>query len=284
MMKKILFPQIISFLLLVLIFWGVLEKSALKFLIDTESTSLESLAIATELILEAKIAESTRIPLVSGTFDGIADIFSKGQQWLSYSSIILGAQIMIVTVSKTLAIKVIAALLWIGIFIPRTRSICTKLLMLFFLLNPGLPAFVHISKMFGNEANINFGNTLNENLKKNYATYQSEEKTRASKLEALKEKQKKENGGKLDFFQKIGDDVKKVVGHVEDDVSLVYKDSADVLKEGSKQLIQQAVNLFIHVLVAFVLLPFGYFYLFKILFEHIVGEKLNVSLPTKIHS
>lgn len=280
-MKKIILPQIIFLLLLGLVFWGVLEKKAIDFVVSTEETSLTSLGLATEFMIESKALESTKVPLLSGSFGGISEVFSKGIKWISHTSLILAIQILVLTITKTLVVKIIAAVLWVGVFIPKIRSICFKLLVIFILLNPGLPLFAVITESFAKEASINLGDDLKTELQDNYAAYQKEATKRQNKLDSLEAKQAQAHGGQRNLFERLDDDVVKTVNKVENKTDLVYKDSVDILRDGSKKLMEYVINLFTNILVTFVILPFGFFYIFKTIAQHIINEKLDLDPPTK---
>ena len=280
-MKKLIFFQVIALILLVIVFSDIAVKHALDFVIGAEATSLKSLGLIEELVIGARMGASSGIPLISGSFKAVADSFVQGSKWVEYCSMILGAQILLVTFTKTLVLKIAVIPLWIGVFIPGIRSTCSKLLIFFFLINPGLPLFINACEALAHEIDLDTGNKLQARLESNYNLYQAQEEKHQKELKELEAKQAKENGGKENIFQRLGDDVISTVHKVEDKAQLVYSDTESVLKASSKELVSEAVHLFARILTVFVLLPFGYFYFIKAVLKEQFNFNISLSPKTK---
>ncbi|MEQ8909353.1 MAG: hypothetical protein RIC95_09180 [Vicingaceae bacterium] len=257
--------------LLILAFLPQLYQNSFSFLEQTSEKALLSLGLWAELNTAAYSAASLKIPLVSGSFQGTAALLTQGFQYLELANLLIGVQLVLLSLSQSVILKVLL-LLFIGMqFFEKHRSFAIKMLLLFFLVNPGLPLYTQLVKYLSQEAELDLGGKLKAELTQTHADFLEKKKAQEKKLSQRKSKQLKqrEEKGKdeLSFVQKAEDKVISSTDKVEDDLSLAFKDAFQVLKGALSNLIQLAVNLVVHFLLLFIVLPFLYFFLgYKLLY------------------
>ena len=253
--------------LIILCFWSKPNQVALDFISSTLEESSASLVLLTELKIASASGSTVKLPLVSGSFAGVEGLLGQGMQYLEWSNILLGAQLLALTLSKSIVLKLLVLVSFLFVFLEKSRVLAVRLLIIFLLINPGLSIYTIGVKVINNETKVDLGTKLNQELKASHTKYLTKKKAHEEKLQGQKEKQlqKSEEKGKdkISFLDRIEDKVEGTAYKVEDDVSLAFNDTLAVLKAAGQKVIQLCLNLFTHIFFLFLILPLGYFYLTK---------------------
>lgn len=273
---------VIGAIFLVVLFFNIFNSTAIEYINEIHKDLGTCSTIVSGLHEGAKAAGSIKIPIVSGSFESASDILLKCHTWLSYSSLILLIQKVILLLSKSLILKILAVASFVGLFINRYKSQAIKFLLIIFLINPGLSIYVMLNKQLSSEFAIDFGKDLKADLQANKKIFDEKHEQNQQQIGALKEKyleeQLKKGKTKENFFQRVEVDISKVFFWFKEEVSLGYKDLLTVLKDISKDLMPNIVTLFANLFVMFIILPFGYLFLFNVALKNLFREDL-LSVP-----
>jgi len=223
-----------------------------------------SLGLLFELKTIASSSSSSHIPLISGASTSALETLTNAIKYLSWSDVLISTQLIFITLSKSILLKVAILIAFVGSFISKYRTASLKLLVLLLLINPGLPAYVSGIKYLAQEAKLDLGNDLAQELQKNHENYLQRESENKKQEELRNTKQKAaaqaKGKDKISIFKRIedkaADDIKKVDAKVIEGVSDSYK----VLKFAGKEITIMSINLFTTVVIQFLLLPFLYFF------------------------
>lgn len=245
-------------------FWQKPHQVAETYLISVSEQTLSSLLLLSELKMAAASGASTKVPLVAGSFQGVSELLDQAVQYVSWSSALVGIQLLLLALSQSIVLKILIILAIIILFIERMQKLAMQLLLIFLMINPFLTIYVIGIKSIAKEVKIDLGDSLNKDLNKVHADYLAKRKIQDSKMAERKsaqlEKAKEKGKDKISLLNRVEDSVIGTAQKVGDDVDLVFTDTLDVLKGAINQLIEACVNLFTHILLVFLLLPFLYFY------------------------
>lgn len=260
--------------LVILGFWDKPNQIALNFISSVFEETSSSLLLLSELKIGATSGASLKVPLLSGSFSGVESMLGEGMQYLEFASLLLGLQLLALTLSKSIILKVLMLIAIFFVFLEKSKVMAFKLLIVFLMINPGLSIYTIGVKLINKEVNVDLGTNLNEELKRAHKDYLIKEKAHESKLQDQKNEQLKEEDSKgeehLSFLDRAKDTIEKVAYKAEDDVSLAFNDTLVVLKAAGQKVIGLCLNLFTHVLFLFFLLPLGYYYIMKYLLYDLI--------------
>ncbi|MGK0378984.1 MAG: hypothetical protein ACJA1Z_002806 [Patiriisocius sp.] len=217
-----------------------------------------------ELKALASSSTTSHIPYISGVSASTVDTLSTAIKYLSWSDILVNTQLILITLSKSITSKVALVIAIIGSFISKYRTTFLKIVVLFLLINPGLPAYIKGVKYLAQEAKLDFGNDLTQVLLKTHANYKKRESKNKKHEELRNQKQMEtaESKGRDKVFilkqieDKVSDDIKKVDNRVIEGVTQAHQ----VITIAAKEISIKSINLFTSILIQFFLLPFLYFF------------------------
>lgn len=255
---------ILTILLIVIVFidpFSIGLSSYLK--AQIESISL-SLGILVDLKTIAWAASSSEIPLISGISSSSLDTLSTAIKYLSWSDILVTAQLLLLSLSNSILLKIILIITFLGSLIPKFKTVFLKILVFILLINPGLPAYIHCVKFISSEIKLDSGDDLSKHLQDTHDAYEKKVKANQAKELAQKKNQlkkaKAEGKNHVSLLKgiedKAEDDIKEVTTKVEEGVSQSFL----VLKDAIKEIKIKTINLFSSILIQFILLPFLFFY------------------------
>lgn len=242
-----------------------------------------SLGLLFELKTIASSSSSSHVPLISGASTSAMETLTNAINYLSWSDILISTQLIFITLSKSILLKVAVLIAFAGSFISKYRTASLKIVVLLLLINPGLPAYVSGIKYLAQEAKLDLSNDLAQELQKTHANYlkresenKKQEALRNDKQEAAAQAKGKD---KISFFKRLEDkatdDIKKVDAKVIEGVS----DSYQVLKIAGKEITIKSINLLTAVVIQFLLLPFLYFFgLFTLFKRFLTATVVDVFL------
>ena len=262
--KKITFLHILLLILIIVAFSNLFHAHLNSYLTTTLEKITGSLAFVTEFKHVALAGSSSHIPLVSGGSQGLASTLDKATNYLALADGLVALQLILINLSKSLLIKLIMVVFFVGLFFERYKSFCLKALVLLLLLNPGLAIYTSTVRYVSAEAKLSDGNELHQHLIEIKEKYAQKEAAHKAKIAARNQRQ-------LEKAQAKGKDKIGLIKRIEDKVADVVTDAADTIEEGiaelfavlksvGKQLIEMTINLLVTVIMQFLVLPFGFFY------------------------
>lgn len=252
--------------LLVIVFMDPFSNSLTTYLKDQIESITLGLGLLVDLKTIAWAASSSHLPVVAGMAASTLDTFATAIKYLSWSDMLVTSQLLILTLSKTIILKILLILSLLGSLVTRFRTVSLKILVIVLLINPGLPAYVSCIKYVAQEAKLDSGDELTQELKTAHVNFQNEDKRQKAKTP------NQGNAGEnflKGIEEKAVSDISKVTKKVEESVSTGYLD----LKESSKKIKTKAINLFSTIIIQFILLPFLFFYSLFQLFKKILSDK-----------
>lgn len=255
-------------LLIVIAMTDILSQPAFDFLTATSEKALLSLGIIADLKLAAGAGSSVNLPLISGTLKSASQLLDEAFTHLEWANLMLAGQMLLLTLSKSWLLKVLLFISVAGAVLLKTgQRFMIKLLLVFLLLNPGLPLYVLGVKYIAQESEIQLGEDLHTELNLLKSQYNEEKSATQKKLDALKQKQlaKRKAKGKenLSWLSRLEDNVLEKGSEAKSKISYVSHEALAILKDGSQQIIANTISMLGQIIFLFVLLPFGYFYLLK---------------------
>jgi len=245
---------------------------------------LSSLLILSELKIGASAGASTKVPLVSGSFQGVSELLNQAIQYLEFSNLIIGMQLLLLALSQSALLKILIIPALAILFIYEKRKLVIEILMVLLMINPGLTIYVLGIKYIAQEVEINLGSDLNQELKTAHASYLEKRKDQESQMDKRKstQLQKAEAKGKdkISLLNKVEDAVIGTTEKIGDDLSLIFSDTLEILKSAGEKMINMCLNLFTHILLVFFLLPMVYYYLMRRVLKEFFSININPN-PTK---
>jgi lysozyme len=277
-------------LLCIASFTDLLTTPAFTFLTSVSEKALLSLEIVADLKLAAGAGSSTNIPLLSGTFESASALLDQGLTHLQWINLMLIGQMILLNLSKSWILKVLLLISLLSLAIAyKHRQLAIKFLLIFLFINPGLPAYVLGVKYMAQQSQIDLGISLHDDLQQIKGRYEKQKTQIKDEMDALKQQQFEEAQAKgkdhLSFFTKVKDFFKEEGMLFKNDLSLVSQEGLAIIRDGSQLLIAKTINLLTQVIFLFVLLPIGYFYLFRTLIKNLslsqTKEKANTPLKNE---
>lgn len=292
MMKNLVltkFNTIIYSTLILLLFIVFLEPFHTNLIIYLEKqiTSITlNLSLLIELKAFASTSSSSHLPLISGTSVSIADTLSTAIHYLSWSDILVTAQLILITLSKSIILKITLIIALVGSFISKYRILSLKLIVLLLFINPGLPAYVSGVKYLTKEAKLDLGTDLTQELQNAHANYNKRVQENKSQEETRNQIQLKkvelEGKSKVSSLKRLEDKASDDIKKVDDKVIEGISDAYQVLKGATKEITIKSINLLTSILIQFILLPFLYFFGFFTLYKKFVSAPVAESYLEKL--
>jgi hypothetical protein len=245
---------------------GVFEERALNFVSDVYKKNLNFLELTTEIKLIITGLSSSKIPFVDGMATEVSETIGKVQQYLLITNIISFLQIMLISISKSMLLKVATVVLFILSFFKITKVLCTKILILMLALNPGLVLYSVVVQQISQEASIDFGDKYLIELKSSVNAIKLE---KSALLQQHQKEITKINNGERSI---------RVLGRFRDDIAYDFKrakldikgDQANIrllIHKGGYELMSKIFGFCTMILFTMVLLPLGYALLIYVLFN-----------------
>ncbi|MEM9022810.1 MAG: hypothetical protein AAGB22_03660 [Bacteroidota bacterium] len=260
--RKLLFAGV-SVLLIVVSFSGWLRQPAMDFLSRASEENLASLAVLTEIQIIATAVGSGKIPVLSGSMQGVANMLDKAHDYLVFSNMAVALQLILLHLSKSMVFKVLAIVALALTFVPFSARMATRALVLLLFLDPGLSLYVSGVHYASVKAQLNTGESLRKELTELHSEVSKHEPTAQDTATTAATNATPRKKGLFKRAEKaIAKDAKKVVEDVEKVGSAIARDvrlSLKAIKDGSKKVIMLCINLLVHVVALFIVLPMLYF-------------------------
>lgn len=264
--------------LLLFAWFNPITDSALSVLEDDAAKGMESLAIMESIYLMAKSGASVNIPLVSGTFDGSAETMQTAISYLSISNVAIVTNLLLMKLAHAKIIVLALALVWVASWWGKHERFLLKILMVGFLVNPGLDLYTLAIAQLDKEVKFDQQDTLHDQIQLVHNDFEKKEAMRKKELEARKEKQLEKNKAKgkdhLTFGQKIEDAVAGVSSSAALHVAEDYRLTKQAVKFAAQKSLELVLNAFTSVIFMYILLPLGYLWMAYHLISYLFATRI----------
>lgn len=268
---------IASALIIGLSFIQTFSSDALQFLVTTSEDMLVSLGIITDLKLLANASHS--VPVLGKVSTSSVTTLDKAFNYISLANALVVAQIILLNLSKSLIFKILGGLCIIGLFIKKTNTIAYKTLIITLLISPGLAIYINVLQYVTNEAQLNLGTTLKQELQDTQKEYHSKKEALQKQIDLKKAEQLKQAQSKgkkhIGLFKKLEDDIENTVSKTAVDVEQGVSEGVHILHFLGKKIDQMLINLIVTILIVFLVLPLLYFYIIKLALLRLFAFELN---------
>lgn len=266
--------QIISLVILatliVISFTNLFYNSAIEFEEKVAKEIAESILILQEIeSISIPLAES--IPFLKSWAGSYQHDFEKLLSYLNFSYMLLLIQYTLLKLSHWWLFKVGLLLLFIGLFVPRTRNISFKLLVLGLIISPGLSIYTQFMAATTHQLKLDTGHELKTYLNNTRDSIRTQKDAKLAKLDSLESKQRAKHGGKLNIFNKVEDEAIKLTINVTSEVEKLGGEFLDILRFASNHSLGLAVTLLSNILIVFFVLPVLFWYLFSLWLKRLFG-------------
>lgn len=139
-LRKNILP-ILGIATVIVAIWGGLLKFSLSFAQQANDDNLHTLLLVMELDLLAESLGDSKLPLISGVFQGAAKDLSKAQSFLEFSTALSTIMYVVLAAFDILAVRLIWIVLGILTLWSQFRKWAGRWLILLLLLFPGLPLY-----------------------------------------------------------------------------------------------------------------------------------------------
>lgn len=257
---------IVASLLLIISFTGIFENKSIGFLKSVSENNLKYLGLVSEIKLILASVSSTEVPFISGETNALNEGLNKSQNYLIAVNIISFTQLMLLTISKSILLKIVLVILFVLSLLPSTKVVSSKLLILALALNPGLSMFSVIVQQISQEATISFGapylnklDALTDSLRSEKANLMQEYDKRMTEIN---------NGSRgVKVFSRLREDISYDVQKLKVDISGDYSHLRMIIRDAGDELFRKLFIFCTSVLFCQLLLPIGYIVLIAILFK-----------------
>lgn len=276
----------IAFLLLLSIFafTNFHHQHLSKYLLQ----SIEEATISLAFLLEIKmmLASSSHIPLIGGSISQAQETVQEVVKYLTWSDIIITGQLILLKLSKTIIFKIGLGLGLCGALLSSSRAISLKLVVILLLINPGLPAYLMITKHISKEVKLDNASGLHNQIEGIHKKYKEKEKERNEKearrnqaqLEKAESKGKIKVGGLKKAEDRILDEGSDVAAKLEEGTA----EGIAIIATGGKELLVKSINYLTTVAIQFLLLPFLFIYVVLQIAKRLLSTSVPDSFPKKI--
>ncbi len=240
-----------------IIITGAFETTAADFLNKVCASAMSNLAAASVL------------KILSGTLDifsGFSDIFDYIFNFLMISNLLIAFQIILLKISGSLIIKIIAVTGVLLLFIKPVKRVASGIIIIVLMINPGLSIYINGVNYIYEKSGFNKGNEIESRLQNVKSIIESDNKNNeSSKIE--------EADHKKNIFGRLFD---KTIA-VKEMVTSFGKDLSDkiskVTVEISRGLMEIVINYTVMIISLFFILPFLYFFILYSLIKSIVRSE-----------
>lgn len=262
--EKYIFPVVTGILVLVAVS-GLLENYSFQFVRDIYQKNLGFLATVTEIKLILSSLSTTHIPFISGETTEINTFLDKAQTYLLYTNSISVIQLMLLALSKSWVIKISMIVLFALTFLPVSKPICTRILIITLAINPGLALYASAVQQLSGEAYISYGADNLNTLQKSLTALRAEKAKLA--LEHSQKMTQIANGNQHGvFFQRLKEDISFDAVRAKADIVGDYKNLRILLHDAGYDIARRIFLFCNYVLFSLLLLPLGYVLLVYILY------------------
>ncbi|WP_162555679.1 hypothetical protein [Reichenbachiella versicolor] len=244
----------------------------------------ESLVLLEDLYLLSKSASSSKIPLISGTFDGASEALSEISHYLTIATVGLLANDLLVRITHYKLVVLVMLVLWVFTFYGRYKEQAHRLLVMFLFFNPGMSIYTMVLVEFTEKINLNEKTSLNAQVQCIYDDYAKKEELRKKKVaerrQAQLNKDKTKGKNHLSLLQKTEDAAINKIGGAEESISKDFTMTVKSIKLAVKNLKPLVLEHFTITLFVNVLIPVGHLLIsylllmrvFKVNEDEIVSE------------
>ncbi len=259
-LKKFL-PALLFAILIIASFQNVFFEDAFQF----QSKAAKEIVATTVVVAEIEtlvLPLTESIPVLKGWATHYQNDFDKLLNYLEAGSLMIGLQVTLLALSKSLVLKWISVILFLGLFFAKTRSYAVPLLLLVLMISPGLNLYTKLMEATVEEAHFSLGADLQQHLQSTKDSLQVKHLKHQAKLDSLKATQMATHNGKLTLVDKVEDTFIKDKNKLTDDIDKIGQDIMDVLRFAGKHSVQLAINMIINIIIVFVLMPLLFWFVF----------------------
>jgi len=257
---------VVASLLLIITFTGLFEGRAINFLKSVSEDNLRYLGLVGEIKLLLASVSSTQVPFISGETGELNEGLDKSQNYLMVVNVISLTQLLLLTISKSILLKIVLVILFGLSLLPSTKVVSSKLLILALAINPGLSMFSVVVQQISKEATISFGTPYLSQL--NQLT-DSLRKEKASLMQEYDQKMTEINNGSrgVKVLSRLREDISYDVQKLKLNISGDYTHLRQVIRDAGDELFRKLFIFCTSVLFCQLILPIGYVILIAILFK-----------------
>lgn len=236
------------------------------FLLQVSDKLLSVLKSITEIKSLAAATTTSHIPLISGSAQSIAETFNKISNYVILSNIFVLIQIVLLSLSQLLIIKICLIASLAASFIKKTHTLALRILIILLFINPGMPIYLNILNSISKHTQINMVETFKTELDKTHKEFSNKHIQQTQHESKLKKENLLEKAG-----EEIVDVAEKIGGHIIQD----FKFFTDFTKNLGVAFLNKSIKLFVAHIVLFLLLPLLYIYIFLLLLHKLFNFSLN---------
>lgn len=270
--------SLITVLLFGLSFIQIFSQHALAFLTTTSEDTLLSLGMITDL--KSLTDASHAIPVLGKVSDSSISSLNKAFNYLSLANALIIAQIIILNLSQSLLFKTIGIFCITGLFFNKTNQLAYKCLILILMISPGIAIFTNVIEYVSNEAKLNLGTNLKDELKRSKDKFQLKRKNlnnsigfkRAQQLKNAELKGKKHIG----ILKKIEDDIEDTASKTVLDIDQGLSEGGDIIQVIGKKIDELIINLMVTLIIVFFILPLLYYYIIKLTLSRLILNQKTI--------
>jgi hypothetical protein len=151
--KNYVFP-VLAMVCLVMALTGTFHDRAFAFLKTVAEQNLRAHSLLDDMRQILAGISQVQIPFVSGDTAEISAGLEQVESYLHWTKLLSVLQLMFLMVGKSLLLKVLLLVLFVFSFVPGTKVVCSRLLLLALAINPGLSMFTVTVNYITREAAI----------------------------------------------------------------------------------------------------------------------------------
>lgn len=258
---------------------NVAESSALDDLLDISEKGLA--ALTTIFGFKSVVASGSGVPLVSGLFTSVESSLATIEQYLSVSNALVLAQIILLSIGKSMFFKVLAFIAIVGTLFTQYRTLSLKIFVVLIMVSPGLGIYVYTIQGIANEVKVDYHSPLTTKLDSIDAQVKKHQTAHQTSLDSLQARQIASNQEKgksdtLTWLQRVEDRLIGTAYTASTTVTSGLRKIAAVLSEGGKELIVAALNLLVSSILQFLVLPGLYAYVMVLIMKRFFGIQVQV--------
>ncbi len=258
---KKFWPAALFGILIFASFQNIYFEDAFKF----QSKAAKEIVVTTVVVAEIEtlvLPLTESIPVLKGWANSYQNDFDKLLNYLEAASLMIGLQLTLLALSKSMVLKWLAVILLLGLFLEKTKARVLPLLLLVLMINPGLSLYTKLMEATVVQSHFNLGGDLQKHLNATKDSIQGKHAIHQAKLDSLKARQMAAHGGKLTLVNKVEGAFIKDKNELTDDIDKIGRDIIDVLRFAGKHSIQLAINMIINIIIVFVLMPLLFWFVF----------------------
>ncbi len=283
--------QIIAAVFISIAMYNALHESAFSFIKSITEKNILFLGLVTDIKLILYGVKDVHIPFFSGTSEGLSDSLNKVELSLMFVNVISLVQLMLLAISKSIAIKILLLILLLLSFFKQSKVLASKILILALALNPGLTLFAIGMNYMSQEAHFDFGASYSQELQSQVHSMKKEQSQLMQ--EHTKRLTQIENGqNKTLFFQKLKEDMSYDLKDLKLHMKGEYVHLRTLFQGTGNTMVHKLINFCTMILFCLLLMPLLYSLLIGILYKHLfptsqltlsnirdIGKEINKNIP-----